>query len=370
MDRVDFGVVYNSETCRFHLNNFKDHDCKEWGMYSDPTFFLKFVHPRNVAVLHWPYPSDPNFGPMVDSIYAACEKIFIMISEVHRPAIEFMQTYDREKIVYYIAGSLDVPLQHATLCQYHDWFHTTRFFYREYLPELLHRIDYTSVKPHAFDILLGRKKPHRDFAYTYATRNLRGRDYFLRYFNNNEPILYEDEDHWTFEQRGVVSDGPKKWTVDTIEYYGHRMSMSQVLPVEVYNNTAYTLVAETNYDNFFTFFTEKTAKPIIARRLFIMIAGAGYLKELRRMGFKTFDSIIDESYDTIESNVDRWDAAMRQVEWLCQQDQAEILEKVRPIVEHNFEVMMQQRDWYGEFNRDLESRVAQVLPQIESLPDS
>ena len=187
----------------------------------------------------------------------------------------------------------------------------------------------------------------------------------MRYFNNVEPILYEDEDHWTFEHRGVKSDGPKKWTVETVEYYGHRMSMSQVLPVEIYNKTAYTLIAETNAENFYTFFTEKTAKPIIARRLFIMIAGQGYLAELRKMGFKTFDGIIDESYDSIENAMDRYEAAMRQVDWLCQQDQSVILEKVQPIVEHNFSVMM-TTGWYNDFNQDLESRIGAILQQTQN----
>lgn len=362
MSRVDFGVLFNSETCRFHLNNFKDHDSKEWGVYGDPAYFLKFKHPKNVAVLHWPYPADPAFGELVDSIYNDCEQIFITITEVHRPAIEFMQTYDREKIIYYIAGSVSVPLQHAKLLVYHDWFHTSSFFYREYLPEILHRIEYKTPKDHAFDVLLGRKKTHRDFAYNYIQENLRDSDYIMRYFNNVEPILYEDEDHWTFEQRGVKSDGPKKWTVETIEYYGHRISMSQVLPVEIYNKTAYTLVAETSAENFYTFFTEKTAKPIIARRLFVMIAGRGYLAELRRLGFKTFDGIIDETYDTIENPIDRYDSAMKQVDWLCQQDQATILEKVMPIVEHNFKIMM-ATNWYYNFNNDLESRIGPLAEQ-------
>ena len=365
MSRIDFGVLYNSETCRFHLNNFKNHDNKEWGVYGDPTYFLKFTHPKNVALLHWPYPADPAFGEVVEQVYDVCEQIFIVITEVHRPAIEFMQTYDRDKIVYYIAGSVSVPLQRATLRTYQDWFHTSSFFYKEYLPELLHRIEYKKPREYAFDVLLGRKKPHRDFVYNYVQRNLRGRDYVMRYFNNVEPILYEDEDHWTFEHRGVKSDGPKKWTVETVEYYGHRMSMSQVLPVEIYNKTAYTLIAETNAENFYTFFTEKTAKPIIARRLFIMIAGQGYLAELRKMGFKTFDGIIDESYDSIENAMDRYEAAMRQVDWLCQQDQSVILEKVQPIVEHNFSVMM-TTGWYNDFNQDLESRIGAILQQTQN----
>lgn len=361
---VDFGVFYNSETCRYHLSNFQDHDHKEWGMYSDPTYFLKFFHPKNVAVLHWPYPADETFGNTVDQVYERCDQLYIIITELHKPAMEFIQTYDREKITFYIAGAIGFELQHAIVKEFHDWFHTSSYFYRDYLPEIVSRFKYTDVKPHAFDILLGRKKAHRDFVYTFAQQHLRKDDYILRYFNAVDPIIYEDGEHWTSEHRGVRDDGiVKRWTVETVEYYGHRMSLSQVIPMDVYNQTAYSVVAETNYDNFYSFFTEKTAKPIIGKRLFIMIAGKGYLQELRNLGFRTFNGIIDESYDTIENNQDRWQAACEQMKYLCSQDQRTVLDKVQPIVEHNFTVMMQQRDWYSEFNRDLESRIAQVLQQ-------
>jgi hypothetical protein len=364
MAGFDFGVLVNSNTGRFHLDNFKKYDSNKWGVYGDPTYFLEHRHPKNVAVLHWPYPADSAFDHMVDQIYHVCDKIFITITEVHRTALEFMQTYDRDKIVYYIAGSVLVPLQHATVLEFHDWFHTSRFFYREYLPELLTRIEYKNPKARAFDILLGRKKPHRDFAYNYALEKLNS-NYCIRYFNQSDPILLEDEDHWIFESQGVVIDSPKKWTVEHIRYYGYSMSLSQVLPIEVYNDTAYSLVAETNTDNYYTFFTEKTAKPIIARRLFIMLGGCGYLAELRKLGFKTFNGIIDETYDTIENHTERYTAAMQQVEWLCQQDQSIILKKVIPIVEHNFTVMM-TRNWYGEFNSDLESKIGSLAEQTQN----
>jgi hypothetical protein len=77
------------------------------------------------------------------------------------------------------------------------------------------------------------------------------------------------------------------------------MSLSQVIPLSIYNQTAYSVVAETNYDNNYIFNTEKIVKPILARRLFLVVSGQHYLRNLRSLGFKTFDGIIDETYDTI-----------------------------------------------------------------------
>lgn len=45
------------------------------------------------------------------------------------------------------------------------------------------------------------------------------------------------------------------------------------------------------------FITEKTTKPIIALKPFMILASRGYLKYLRELGFKTFDNWISELYD-------------------------------------------------------------------------
>lgn len=43
--------------------------------------------------------------------------------------------------------------------------------------------------------------------------------------------------------------------------------------------------------------SEKTVKPILAQMPFLCFAGAGHLAYIQRLGFKTFGSLIDESYD-------------------------------------------------------------------------
>jgi hypothetical protein len=130
------------------------------------------------------------------------------------------------------------------------------------------------------------------------------------------------------------------------------------VPVNIYQKTAYSLVAETNAVNSFNFYTEKIVKPILARRLFVVISGQHYLKNLRSLGFKTFDSIIDESYDEIDDNETRWRCAMEQVEWLSQQTQQTILDRIRPIAEFNLKII-KSRAWYQEVIEDFEQRLSQ-----------
>lgn len=58
------------------------------------------------------------------------------------------------------------------------------------------------------------------------------------------------------------------------------------------------------------FFSEKTFKPIVFMRPFVLINRAGALKQLHEMGFKTFSDVIDESYDDIVDNEQRVIAAI------------------------------------------------------------
>lgn len=59
--------------------------------------------------------------------------------------------------------------------------------------------------------------------------------------------------------------------------------------------------------------TEKTFKPIVAQRPFVLVAAPGNLAYLRSYGFKTFAPWIDESYDNIQDPDDRLDAVADEV---------------------------------------------------------
>jgi hypothetical protein len=214
------------------------------------------------------------------------------------------------------------------------------------------------TKYRAFDILLGRKKLHRDelYKHTQTQPNLG----IITYFNDYNTRLGNDPEEWIWEHTGVKISNTPEWTVDRVNYYGHDMSLSQIIPVNVYNQTAYSVVAETCFHDNFAFFTEKTSKPIIARRLFVMFAGQNYLANLRRLGFQTFDGIIDEGYDTESDALIRWRQAWEQMQWLADQPQLEILERIRPIVEHNFAHIM-TINWAERFRQELEQDFVRII---------
>jgi hypothetical protein len=130
------------------------------------------------------------------------------------------------------------------------------------------------------------------------------------------------------------------------------VSLSQIIPREIYQQTHYTLVAETQNENGFSFFTEKIAKPILAKRLFLVASGQYYLRNLRDLGFHTFGDIIDESYDH-EPNADRRiKMLLKQVDYLCSQDPQDILSRAHSILEHNYYVMTHV-DWQGSIMKKI-----------------
>jgi hypothetical protein len=71
------------------------------------------------------------------------------------------------------------------------------------------------------------------------------------------------------------------------------------------------LVAE-SYTRGASFFpTEKTVRPLMAAKPMLVYGPPGYLERLQLLGFETYNSVWDESYDCLEGP-DRW-AAMKQL---------------------------------------------------------
>jgi hypothetical protein len=76
-----------------------------------------------------------------------------------------------------------------------------------------------------------------------------------------------------------------------------------------YVNSYCNIVMETHFDadqSGGTFLTEKTFKPIKHGQMFFVAGPAGSLQQLRDLGYRTFDSVLDNTYDRIADNTQRW----------------------------------------------------------------
>lgn len=83
------------------------------------------------------------------------------------------------------------------------------------------------------------------------------------------------------------------------------------------HNSRFALVQETEMQTSTNRYTEKTIKAIQTKQIFLLAGNYQTLKLLRKDGFKTFDGIIDESYDNIEDRDQRIQAITKEVKRLC-----------------------------------------------------
>lgn len=119
------------------------------------------------------------------------------------------------------------------------------------------------------------------------------------------------------------------------------------------------LVAETMlYGN--TFWpTEKIARPLAAAKPFVCFAAPGFVQRLRCLGFQTFDSLWDESYDNLQGRA-RWLAIQDVVTKLAALDDqcfADLMHEAQQIADHNYEVLLNN---FPIYNRDLDSRLQAI----------
>ena len=113
---------------------------------------------------------------------------------------------------------------------------------------------------------------------------------------------------------------------------------SAVITLSDFTSTAISIVAETLFDTDKIHLTEKTFQPMVAGNPFIMLSAPGSLAILRNYGFKTFDSVWDESYDTIEDSKQRMQAVITlitKLHNLPQHEFTDIYKKCLSICEHN-----------------------------------
>ena len=302
------------------------------------------------AVFHIPFPWDRGKGEIFESRFSKikdlCDHVIVIGSELHETTVDFILRNQQENITYFICG----VVKNVNSKQWMDWFTLSTYFYKE--NPILDQLNPYVPKSKTFDILLGCIRPHRTKIYEYVLKNNFKDKAIMTYIQNEiNPLQQLDTSNWIWPDGLEPPEKDIRWTVSPIIYQGRSMSLSTVVPINIYNETAYTVVAETNYFNHFNFYTEKIVKPILAERLFVVFSGQNYLRNLRSLGFKTFDGIINESYDDIEDTELRFQEVFKQMKYLFSHSQQEILDKIKPITEHNKKIML-ETNWHQNFSKE------------------
>jgi hypothetical protein len=83
------------------------------------------------------------------------------------------------------------------------------------------------------------------------------------------------------------------------------------------------IVVETHFDadqSGGAFLTEKTFKPIKHGQPFVIAGAPGSLQTLRKLGYRTFDHVFDNSYDLENNNTQRWQKLLNTIKKINDQD--------------------------------------------------
>jgi hypothetical protein len=88
------------------------------------------------------------------------------------------------------------------------------------------------------------------------------------------------------------------------------------------------------------FLTEKTFKPIKHSQPFIIFGAVGTIARLQQMGYRTFDHVINHSYDSVEDNTQRWDMACREFERLMSVDLHQMYIDCQQDLQHNQQLFL------------------------------
>ena len=180
-----------------------------------------------------------------------------------------------------------------------------------------------------WDLLLGEASQNKDWLHNVISTHPVLDKTFLTYFGKDT-----NRGHWSDD---VVR--PVKHTAETlgplVERFNTQVRCSDLLDPEIYNQTHYTAMIETTIHNDFAMFSEKEAKPIVAQRPFIVFGACRQLEAFRSLGFKTFNGVVDESYDLIEDKETRWHKALDSMLLLTKKDPKEVYRKLHEVLIHN-----------------------------------
>jgi hypothetical protein len=103
--------------------------------------------------------------------------------------------------------------------------------------------------------------------------------------------------------------------------------------------------------------TEKTFKPIAMGMPFVIVGTQGSLKYLRSYGFRTFEGIWDESYDSAEDDVriERIASLLRSLDELPIASKQDLFNQAQEVIEHN---------WNHFYNGGFEAVLWQELQEM------
>lgn len=267
--------------------------------------------------------------------FKTADKIFVIDQECE--SHQYMKADNRIQV--WDSTISDHPRIHTYLF----WFNWVREI-EENMQLCKNLLPIDSKSPHIFyDALLGTLRPHKEFVLK-KIKEFSMEQKFITGACAPHCLGFPSD----YVYGGSYETG--EWCVNYNEH--QKATVSSFVPYDIYNKTWYSLVCETRGNGNNLFFTEKLAKPLIAGRIFVLFGQHKQLHYLKQLGFKTFDNIIDESYDSESDDILRYTQAWNQIEFLMSQNPVEIYRQCSSVLEHNRSVI-QNTNWYDILMKDM-----------------
>lgn len=139
-----------------------------------------------------------------------------------------------------------------------------------------------------------------------------------------------------------IAAGPFKVDrLSTVEHNTYNKNMN-----ELYSDSYFNVILETMIDvdgSGGQFITEKTFKPIFNNQFFVAVSSYKHLAHLRDLGYKTFGRCIDEHYDSIDNNQERFESVLELTETLAAKNLNslhQLYQDLQPEIQHNHQVFV------------------------------
>lgn len=263
-----------------------------------------------------------------------------------------------------VIGGGDMPPEYHYMS--HEHFINVFFGYQQNV-DAMQNIDLIfskRQKPYDFLFLNGRARPHRKYLwYKLNEYNLLNRSLWTML--DPRPITrsrlqLKDNQCNLLSQITPIQVLPKQYEVEQYRSVKYTVNnpARQFVKMDMFDNTwgeiylqsepyidsYFSLVTETIFEESnYSFRTEKIVKPLAQGHPFIVAANYGYLRDLKKLGFKTFGHVIDESFDTIDDPQKRVDRIADLIKDLCSQDLASFLDSCYVNCKYNQQHLVELR---------------------------
>ena len=290
--------------------------------FSDHDFVFETVYYNHVEYDHSAY----------DKVFALVDTSCIVVSEeFKKDLLHKVKTLVKKDVRIVLCNLWESENQimatdYPTILQQYDfdiWHGGTTYFWFIMLQ---------SYKDTQFDFYHN----HKTFDFLFLNKAQRPHSDLLFDHLSDQGLL--SDSLYSYHSRGIALDS--KFEVPSYRYSYPRYGADRDLHEDPYNLCAWNIVPETSADE--TFITEKLWKPIVAKQPFIVHAKAGYLKTLRGLGFMTYGSHINESYD------DEQDLGLRtkRIVDVCRSlkgcNHTKMYNETREIREHNHKIFFDE----------------------------